>query len=82
MRTNMDRAQDGLRLCELMENMTGVDERRFQVADALCQLMHLCRLITDEEGEAIDFEEALTTARINFDAEVDEGPDDVLDGGN
>lgn len=74
-RTNWDRATEALELCEKMEQLTGVDELESQVSDILCHLMHLCRLVRDEQGEDIDFEDALRMARINFEAEVDEDPD-------
>lgn len=74
-RTNMDRATEALELTGKMQEMTGVDDLASQVSDTLCHLMHLCRLMRDEEGDDIDFESALATARINFDAEADEDPD-------
>ena len=74
-RTNMDRALEGKILCNTMQDLTGVDDLAAQIADALCHLMHTCRLLVDEEGDKIDFEDALATARINFDAEVEEDPD-------
>lgn len=74
-RTNMDRATEALELTDRMQELTGVDDIRSQVSDIMCHLMHLCRLIRDEEGDDIDFEECLATARINFDAECDEDPD-------
>jgi hypothetical protein len=74
-RTNFQRATEAQRLCDLMKEMTGVDDLPDQVSDALCHLMHLCRLIRDEEGNDIDFDECLTAARINFDAEAEEDPD-------
>lgn len=74
-RTNMDRATEAIRLCDLMEEMTGVDDLAAQVTDAICHLMHLCRLIRDEEGDDIDFDSALETARINFEAECEEDLD-------
>jgi hypothetical protein len=74
-RTNFDRATEGLRLCDLMENMTGVDDLASQIADALCRLMHVCRLMRNENGEDTCFEFALEAARMNFDVECDEYPD-------
>ena len=74
-RTNMDRATEAIALCDKMQELTGADELAYQVSDILCHMMHLCRLIRDENGEAIDFDEWLETARINFDAEVIEDPD-------
>jgi len=74
-RTNFDRATEGLQLCDLMEGLTGVDSLASQITDALCHLMHTCRLMRDEGGDDIDFEAALATARMNFDAECDEDPD-------
>jgi hypothetical protein len=74
-RTNFDRATEGLRLCDLMENMTGVDDLASQITDALCHLMHVCRLMRDEDSEVLCFEYALEMARMNFDAECDEDPD-------
>ena len=74
-RTNMDRAQEGLKLCELMEQMTGVDDLRSQISDALTHLMHTARLIRDEDGSPIDFSECLDSAVINFEAEVEEDAD-------
>jgi len=74
-RTNFDRATEGLQLCDLMESMTGVDDLASQITDAMCHLMHVCRLMRDEDGEDICFESALETARMNFDAECDEDPD-------
>lgn len=76
-RTNWDRATEAIQLTNKMQEMTGVDDLRSQVSDALCHLMHLCRLCRDEEGEDIDFEDCLETARINFDAEVEEDPDNL-----
>lgn len=75
-RTNWDRAQEALRLTEGMRAMTGVDELRDQVSDTLCHMMHLCRLVRDEQGEPINFADCLESAKINFDAEVEEDPDD------
>ena len=74
-RTNMDRAQEGLALCAKIQELTGTDELRDQVSDILCQLMHTCRLVPDEDGDPIDFDDALATARINFEAETTEDPD-------
>jgi hypothetical protein len=74
-RTNHARAAEARQLCEKMQELTGADELRFQVSDILCHLMHLCRLVKDECGEAVDFEEWLETARINFEAECIEDPD-------
>ncbi|MBV7408750.1 hypothetical protein [Maritimibacter sp. DP1N21-5] len=65
-RTNQHRAAEGQFLCDLMERMTGVDELEDQIADAITQLMHLARWID------VDFDACMTTAKINFDAEVDE----------
>lgn len=76
MRTNWDRATEALQLTDKMKEMTGVEGIYSQVSDALCHLMHLCRLVRDEEGNDIDFESALSLARINFEAEADEDPDD------
>lgn len=75
-RTNWARAEEGLRLTNLMEKMTGVDELRDQISDALCHLMHTCRLVRDEEGEPISFAECLDNAVINFSAECEEDPDE------
>lgn len=74
-RTNMDRAAEGLGLADLMHQMTGVDDLRSQVADALCHLMHTCRLIQDDEGNPVSFGDCLASAAINFHAEVEEDPD-------
>lgn len=74
-RTNMDRAQEGLKLCELMEQMTGVDDLQSQISDALTHLMHTARLIPNEAGEPIDFAICLDNAVINFEAEVNEDED-------
>ena len=74
-RTNFDRATEAIALCDKMKELTGADELAHQVSDIMCHLMHLCRLIRDESGDAIDFEEWLTTARINFEAECIEDPD-------
>jgi hypothetical protein len=76
-RTNWQRAEEALELAKQMEAMTGVDDLRSQVSDALCHFMHLCRLMRDEEGDEIDFNDCLSSARINFDAEADEDPDDA-----
>jgi hypothetical protein len=75
-RTNWDRATEGLQLTAKMQEMTGVDDLASQVSDALCHLMHVCRLVRDEEGNDIDFDEALASARINFEAEAEEDPDE------
>lgn len=75
LRTNMDRANEALELCKKMEELTGVDELPDQVSDMLCHLMHLCRLISDESGNRISFYDALNSARINFQAEIEEDPD-------
>ena len=75
MRTNWDRAEEGLRLCALMEEMTGVDDLRSQIVDALCQLMHTCCLMRDEEGEVIDFDALLRIARAHFEYEEENEPD-------
>ena len=74
-RTNTEKANEALELCGAMQELTGVDELPDQVSDILCHLMHLCRLITDEADNPIDFDEALASARINFQAEVTEDPD-------
>lgn len=74
-RTNMDRANEAQELCEKFEELTGTDTLDDQVSDILCHLMHLCRLITPEDGEPIDFDDALRLARINFEAEIEEDPD-------
>jgi hypothetical protein len=71
----MDRATEAIDLCDKMQELTGVDDLRSQVSDILCHLMHLCRLIRDEEGNDIDFTDCLQSAQINFDAESDEDPD-------
>jgi hypothetical protein len=76
LRTNRVRAAEAQQICELMERMTGVDDLRSQVADALAHLMHLCRLYRDEDGDVIDFDECLATGRMNFEAECVEDPDD------
>lgn len=76
MRTNWERANEALTLCEKMEELTGVDELRDQVSDMLCHLMHLCRLMRDEDGEEISFASCLSRAEMNFNAEVDEDPDE------
>ncbi len=70
LRTNADRAEEAKELCDYMENLTGVDDLASQVSDIICHLMHLCRLVPDEDGNQIDFSEALTSAVINFEAEV------------
>lgn len=75
-RTNRDRADEALRLTAMMEELTGVDDLTSQVSDILCHLMHLCRLVRDEEGNDIDFADALAAALINFAAEVEEDPDE------
>lgn len=74
-RTNFERALEAFKLCSKMQELTGVDDTRSQVSDVLCHLMHLCRLMRDEDGDEIDFNDCLATARINFDAEVAEDPD-------
>lgn len=79
-RTNMDRAKEAQELCEKFEQLTGTDTLDDQVSDIMCHLMHLCRLITPEDGEPIDFDDALRLARINFEAEVEEDPDTDGDG--
>lgn len=75
-RTNWDRATEALQLTNKMQELTGVDALRDQVSDALCHLMHLCRLVRDEDGEDILFHECLESAQINFEAEAEEDPDD------
>jgi hypothetical protein len=74
-RTNMDRANEALKLCATMQELTGVDELQEQVSDIICHLRHMCRLIKDEEGNDLDFDAALHLASINFWAEVSEDPD-------
>ena len=74
-RTNWDRAQEGLQLCTLMHTMTGVDDIKNQISDAIAHLMHTARMIRDEDGNQIDFEDCLTGARINFYGEINEEPD-------
>jgi hypothetical protein len=76
-RTNRDRAEEALQLTAKMEELTGVDDLRSQVSDIICHLMHLCRMTPDEEGNDIDFIEALEAARFNFEAECEEDPDDL-----
>lgn len=71
----MDRALEGQILCDKMEDLTGVDDLRSQISDIICQLMHTCRLLRDEEGEPISFAECLDNAVINFEAEIAEEPD-------
>jgi len=46
------------------------------VADLLTDLLHLCRLNRDPDGNPIDFDEALVTARMNFEAECEEDDDE------
>lgn len=70
-RTNSDRANEAQQLLDKMEELTGVDEVYDQVSDIMCHLMHLCRL----HPEKPSFDEALSLARINFEAEADEDPD-------
>jgi hypothetical protein len=77
MRTNWDRAIEALELTDKMQEMTCVDDLRSQVSDALCHLMHLCRLVRDEQGDKIDFDDCLASAKINFEAEAEEDPDDT-----
>ena len=74
-RTNTARALEARQLCDKIGELAGADELRFQVSDILCNLMHLCRLVKDEDGNAVDFAEWLETARINFEAECEEDPD-------
>lgn len=74
-RTNMDRANEALILCDKMKELTGVDDLASQVTDIICHLRHLCRLIKDEEGNSISFDEALQSAMISFWEEVSEDPD-------
>ncbi len=74
-RTNLHRAFEAMQLCEKMEEMTGVDDLRSQVADSICHLKHLCRLVADEEGQPIDFADCMRSAEINFEAECEEDPD-------
>jgi hypothetical protein len=75
MRSNWQRAEEALELCKAFEGLTGTDTLPDQVSDILAHLMHLCRLVRDEETNEIDFEDALRRARQNFEAEVDEDPD-------
>jgi len=74
-RTNWDRAHEGLELCIRLEQLTGTDTLAEQVSDVLCQMMHLCRLISDEDGQPINFERAMANAVMNFDAECERDPD-------
>ena len=74
-RTNTDRANEGLELCETLQAMTGADTLQDQITDIIAQLMHTARLKTDEQGKTIDFEACLASARMHFAAEVDEDPD-------
>jgi hypothetical protein len=76
-RTNWQRAEEALELCGMFEDLTGTDTLPDQVSDILAHLMHLCRLARDEEGNEIDFEEALRSARRNYEAEVEEDADDM-----
>lgn len=75
-RTNWARATEAIQITDKMREMTGVDDLRSQISDALCHLMHLCRLCRDEDGDEINFDECLKGARINFEAECEEDPDD------
>jgi len=75
-RTNKQRADEALELCAAMQELTGVDDLYSQVSDIMCHLMHLCRLHPDEDGDRMDFEGSLNLARINFQAECEEDPDD------
>jgi hypothetical protein len=76
-RTNWQRAEEALQLTNLMERLTGVDDIESQVSDILCHLRHLCRLVRDEQGNPLDFDQSLWSARINFAAEADNDPDDM-----
>lgn len=76
-RSNLARAMEGLALCQKLESLTGVDTLDDQVSDALAQLMHMCRLMRNENGEIVDFDEALVRARRNFQYEVENDPDDT-----
>lgn len=78
MRTNWDRAQEGLRICEGMRELTGVDDLRSQMIDTVTQLMHTARLVRDEAGEPIDFDEILVEARKHFEEEAENDPDDAV----
>ena len=68
-RYNSDRAEEGRCVLQLMEILTGVDDEESAVADTITQLMHYCRMA------GIDFEGSIETARINFDAELEEDCD-------
>jgi len=74
-RTNWERAEEGIALCANMQELTGVDTFREQIVDILTQMMHTCRLARDEDGNPVDFDEALREAREHFDYEADEEPD-------
>lgn len=74
-RTNRDRATECLRLTDKVGEITGAEGLQAQVSDALCHLMHLCRLTRAEDGSKIDFETELDSARNSFNVEVEEDPD-------
>ena len=71
-RTNMQRATKAWHFCQDIED---VDKKSDQVVAVLSYLMHLCRLIRDDDGKLIDFDHALRMARIHFEAEVLKDPD-------
>lgn len=69
-RCNADRAAEGALICDFMEYLTGTDETENQISDAICQLMHFCG------ASRFDFQAALSSAQINFDAEIEEEADE------
>lgn len=71
-RTNMQRATKAWHFCQDIEY---VDKRSDQVVAVMSYLMHMCRLIRDDDDKPLDFGQALRMARIHFEAEILKDPD-------
>lgn len=77
--TNWFRAERGLTALNAWKAAASEGGDSFDpatIADLLADMMHLCRLNRDVDGNPISFDECLETARINFDAEANEEPDE------
>lgn len=76
--TNWTRAERGLAAITAWKaaaGETGTPDDPGNLSDLLADLMHYARLCRTPDGDDIDFAAALETARINFDAEANEEPD-------
>lgn len=67
---NDDRAEVAANCIQYFQSQTG-SEWNTAITDLLCDLMHMCDRQTLEDGETpYDFEDALRTARMHYEAET------------